>query len=544
MSFPCITCQSPVEEHFKSCPACGDAISEFLREYAQKPIGGNYQLLGRLGRGGMGEVYKARHIFLQNDCVIKVMRPSVTAEPELEERFIREARVARKIQHKNVASLYEFSGMPDGSYYMVSEFIDGKNAGQIIHERGALPPDYVTRLSIQALNGLQAIHEAGFVHRDISPDNIMVTTDEKGAELVKIIDLGIAKGEEAGDAMTKTGMFIGKLKYASPEQLGILPEGQRIDGRADIYSFGLVMYEMLAGKAAFQASTPHQYLIMQTREAPEPLKIDRAVTGGAELEALLLRAVAKDRDQRFSSAAEFSAALTSLQAGAAAGDGKDITAVQTVPTPLPAARFSNMSTTSTTSNTRTATTRETTDPYALLPVAAPAKRSRKWLLAIPAVLLVAALVAFAFKRGSAPTVSAPAAPVALGTAPPVTPPAAAPSNTFVESVSTVVQGQNAPPAAEAATETVQEAAAETPPATLPATQPRKEAATQRVAKKEVKGQKPDVDDGDKAESKVASEGDKPDIDVDKAIAAEKSIRGIVTSRFFKKNRDRILGRKP
>lgn len=530
MSFPCISCQSPVEAHFKSCPACGDAISDFLREYANKPIGGNYQLTGRLGRGGMGEVYRARHRFLESDCVIKVMRPSATDDPQMGERFIREARVARKIQHRNVASLYEFSGLPDGSYYMVTEFIDGSNVGQIIRDHGALPAAYVISLSIQALQGLQAIHEAGFVHRDISPDNIMVTRDDKGADLVKIIDLGIAKqGEESGDAMTKTGMFIGKLKYASPEQLGILPDGQRIDGRADIYSFGLVMYEMLAGKAAFQASSPHEYLVMQTRQAPEPLKIDRAVAGSAELEALLLRAVAKDRNERFSSAAEFAAALARLPA--LAGGGRDVTAVAAAPL----------------RSSTTAAAGDTTDPYSVLPAAIQAPPARKWLWAVPVVLLAAALTAYVLKSSNPPPRTPPVAPIARVAPPaPAAPRASVPGGAAVQQPSIIVRGDTVSPAA-----TSQPPSAEA----LSVESSQKRASSQTVeqqgSKHQIEKQKKEsvADEGatreeDQSDEEVASATDRSEKGgVDKAVATEKSIRGLVTSRF-KKNRDRFLGRKP
>src|SRR5512141_2159534 len=141
---------------------------------------------------------------------------------------------------------------------MVWEFIDGVYLSQFVHERRFLSAELTTRLSIEALRGLDAIHRAGIVHRDVSPENLMITRDDEGSEQVKIIDLGIAKqwGDE-GDNKTKTGMFVGKWKYCSPEHLGMLEDGERIDGRADIYSFGIVMYEMLTGTPPFIADTPH-----------------------------------------------------------------------------------------------------------------------------------------------------------------------------------------------------------------------------------------------------------------------------------------------
>ncbi|HVS31232.1 MAG TPA: protein kinase [Thermoanaerobaculia bacterium] len=314
MDFSCLSCGKPLQSDYQNCPGCGDAVTDFLREYWNKPLGGDYRLIRKLGRGGMGEVYKAHHIHLDTDCVVKVMRPNLASDATLGERFVREARVARKIQHRNVATLYQFSGLPDGSYYMVWEYIEGQDLGQIIRERGALPPGEVIRISIQALEGLEAIHRAGFVHRDISPDNIMITRDERGEPLVKIIDLGIAKqGTESGMTMTGTGMFIGKLKYASPEHIGFLPEGERIDGRADLYSFALVMYEMLAGKAPFLASTPHEYMIKQAKEPPPPLPPERMAQDLApELQSVIFKALEKDRKARYDTAEVFAGTLSGL----------------------------------------------------------------------------------------------------------------------------------------------------------------------------------------------------------------------------------------
>jgi|GEM_PF-3302776 len=313
MSFRCIACDAAIESRYTNCPECGEPVTAFLREYLEKPVGGNYQLLGKLGQGGMGEVYKAKHVYFHNEVVIKVMRPQLAGANSLTERFIQEARVARKIKHENVAQIFDFSALPDGSFYMVWELIEGKTLGQVIHERGVLPPEYVGQIAVQALRGLQAIHSAGFVHRDISPDNIMVTKDESGHDLVKIIDLGIAKqNSETGNTITGTGLFVGKLKYASPEHLGLLNPAERLDGRADLYSLGIVMYEMVAGKAPFIASTPHQFMAMQMNEPPPPLPVTSR--GIAALQPLIFRALKKDRKDRFKSAKEFAEEIEATMA--------------------------------------------------------------------------------------------------------------------------------------------------------------------------------------------------------------------------------------
>ncbi|HEV8433538.1 MAG TPA: serine/threonine-protein kinase [Thermoanaerobaculia bacterium] len=305
MAFFCIHCRSEIDPAFKACPFCGEPVTDFLRRYLEQPLDGKYQVLAQLGVGGMGEVYKVLHLHLNAVRVIKLMRSAIAGEAGAHERFLREARLATKIQHPNVAALFDFSTLDDGSRYMVWEFIEGTNLHELIESRGPLAPRYAATLAIQALRGLDAIHRAGIVHRDVSPENLMIAQVDRD-ERVKIIDLGIAKGSDATEEKTKTGMFVGKWKYCSPEHLGMLEAGDRIDGRADIYSFGIVLYEMLAGVPPFQADTPHSYLMMHASERPKPMReINPTVPDAPELEALIFRALEKDRGRRFRTAREF-----------------------------------------------------------------------------------------------------------------------------------------------------------------------------------------------------------------------------------------------
>jgi serine/threonine protein kinase len=315
MPFFCIHCKSEIDPKFKACPFCAEPITDFLRRYLETPLDGKYQILDRLGAGGMGEVYKVLHLHLNAIRVIKLMRSNIASDPGAHERFLREARMATRINHPSVAALFDFSTLDDGSHYMVWEHIEGINLHELIDQRGPLSPRYAAKLSIQALLGLEAIHRAGIIHRDISPENLMITRDDEGEERVKIIDLGIAKQSESDgeSSMTKTGIFVGKWKYCSPEHLGMLPAGERIDGRADLYSFGIVLYEMLTGVATFQASTPHGFFMAHANESPKPLRdVNPSVAASPELEALLFRALAKDRNQRFASAREFARALEEI----------------------------------------------------------------------------------------------------------------------------------------------------------------------------------------------------------------------------------------
>ncbi|HEV7241883.1 MAG TPA: protein kinase [Thermoanaerobaculia bacterium] len=310
MPFFCIHCKSEIDSRYKACPHCGEAITDFLRRYLETPLDGKYRLIARLGVGGMGEVYKVLHTHLNAIRVIKLMRSNISADAGAHERFLREARLATKIQHPNVAALFDFSTLDDGSHYMVWEYIEGINLHELIDQRGPLSARYAAKLAVQALMGLDAIHRAGIVHRDISPENLMILRDDEGAERVKIIDLGIAKSAASDDNKTKTGIFVGKWKYCSPEHLGMLTPGERIDGRADLYSFGIVMYEMLTGVPPFMADTPHAYLMKHASERPKPLReVNPGVVAAPQLEALIFRALEKDRNNRYATAREFAMEL-------------------------------------------------------------------------------------------------------------------------------------------------------------------------------------------------------------------------------------------
>ncbi|HSP33574.1 MAG TPA: protein kinase [Thermoanaerobaculia bacterium] len=313
-TFHCIRCKAEISRDFKACPHCGEPVTEFLKRYADEPIDGKYRIVERLGTGGMGEVYKVTHTYLGATRVIKVIRPQISGSEDVNDRFLREARAATKVQHPNVATLHDFSALPDGSHYMVWEYIEGQNLAQRIHSRGTLPPRYAVDLVIQALHGLDAIHRAGIIHRDISPENLMITREPGGEERVRIIDMGVAKVDDATENVTRAGVFVGKLRYASPEHLGFLQEGDNIDARADLYSLGVVLYEMLTGRPPYEASTPHQYVMLHSRDTQfKPLNLPADLPAGAQLQSILAKALERDRNKRWSSAREFAAALEDVE---------------------------------------------------------------------------------------------------------------------------------------------------------------------------------------------------------------------------------------
>jgi eukaryotic-like serine/threonine-protein kinase len=317
----CLNCKSSIDAAYDLCPHCGEKVTSFQRTYAGRLLDGKYQIIDRLGVGGMGEIFKVRHIHLNELRVIKVMRPNIAQDDQGLQRFLQEARTSTMIKHKNLAMLYDFAQLEDGSYYMVWEFIDGTNIQKWIAQTGPVPPRLTVEIAIQALLGLDHLHSMGLIHRDVSPENIMLSQDHHGKLLVKVIDFGIAKQLAEGDGgqgLTQTGMFLGKLKYASPEQAGYLKEGEHLDPRSDLYSFGIVLYEMLAGRAPFHATNPHGYILKHVTEKPTPIgELNPEAKVPPQLEAVIMKALEKLRENRYETAAEFAAALEGIRASIA-----------------------------------------------------------------------------------------------------------------------------------------------------------------------------------------------------------------------------------
>lgn len=274
-------------------------------------LDGKYEILGLVGVGGMGEVYKAQHVHLGAFRCIKVIKPTLIADDSYRGRFLREARLATQIHHPNVAVVHDFSIMPDGTSYMVTEFIDGTTVREWEAANGRFPLPLAIEVAVQVLTGLDAIHRRGMLHRDVSADNVMLAFDADDHLVVKIIDLGVAKDVSGADVdTTQAGVFVGNPKYMSPDHLGELEHGETLDGRADLYSLGVVLYEMLTGVPPFVARTQNMYIVKHLTEAPRTFREANPVLEVPDgLEALVMRALAKKRAQRWSSAREMAEAL-------------------------------------------------------------------------------------------------------------------------------------------------------------------------------------------------------------------------------------------
>lgn len=301
-------------------------MNAFIAREPGSILDGKYEIVQRLGSGGMGEVYLVRHVHLQELRVIKILRQDLAANADAQKRFMREARLATQIKHPNVAILYDFATLQDGSFYMVWEHILGQDVGDRIRRVGPFQVPSAIRLGIQALHGLDAIHAAGVIHRDISPDNLMITEDRNGQLRLKIIDLGLARTLEvdANFEITQVGMFMGKLQYCSPEQAGV-SSGTNLDHRSDLYSFALVLYEMIAGLPPFDSENPHGFVFKRLSEDPLPLKgRNPRVEVPTELDRVVRRALERDREARYPDARSFIAALEKLEQGLSAAQTREI----------------------------------------------------------------------------------------------------------------------------------------------------------------------------------------------------------------------------
>lgn len=305
-------------------------LLEFSRTVNTPPssvFDGKYDILERLGGGGMGEVFLVRHIHLEEKRVVKTLRRDRVRDPEAQKRFLREARFATQIKNPHVAILYDYSQLADGSYYMVWEYIAGEDVGSRLRRRGPFPVGLAVELGIQALRGLAAIHAAGMIHRDVSPDNLMIAeAGDQGRPHLKIIDLGLAKNLDRDPELevTQDGMFMGKLLYCAPEQAGLV-KGETLDNRSDLYSFSLVLYEMLTGLSPFDAETPQGSIFRRLSEDPLPL-VGRnpQVTIPPALDTVVLRGLARERDKRWADAAAYIAALEGFARSLAAASTQEI----------------------------------------------------------------------------------------------------------------------------------------------------------------------------------------------------------------------------
>jgi serine/threonine protein kinase len=257
-----------------------------------------YIVEAELGSGAMGVVYRARHTKLARSVALKVMHEHLMHEPALVLRFHREARLAAKLSHPNVAAVLDVGETDDRKHVMVLELVDGRSLAEIME--APLDADRIARFVAHLLRGLDHAHGAGLIHRDLKPENVLVELDDRGHEVARIVDFGIAALQISDDPtrLTGTGMIIGTPLYMAPEQA----RGEHVDHRADLYALGIIMYEMLSGTSPFQG-TAMEVAVAKMDKDPAPISVRApGVVVDRVLEAFMAKLIARDPDQRFATA--------------------------------------------------------------------------------------------------------------------------------------------------------------------------------------------------------------------------------------------------
>jgi serine/threonine-protein kinase len=327
----CPACSSKFDDNVSFCPTDGEVLEEDPHSFVGSVLDGQYQIEALLGRGGMGAVYRARHILLGDRVAIKMLPPEMRSNTEWLRRFQREGQAARRFRHPNAVTVYDLRTSGDGTIYLVMEYVEGTTLDAELKKRGSFSPTDALATLKPVMSVLNAAHAMGVVHRDLKPENIMIGKAGTGAEpTVKLLDLGIAKLREVAGAektgstnLTVAGQMLGTPYYMSPEQWGELPEdgNSDIDGRADIYSLGVVFYEIIAGRRPFSGMTIVELRKQHVSETPRPLHVVNSSVPISFSNAIQ-RAMSKDRGQRQMTAGELEqeleAGLSGVQAVSAA----------------------------------------------------------------------------------------------------------------------------------------------------------------------------------------------------------------------------------
>ncbi len=301
----CPICDTKYDDSMSFCTRDGEVLQEDPTSFVGSTLDGQYMIEAMLGKGGMGAVYRARHILLGDRVAIKVLPPQMRNNAEWLRRFQREGQAARRFRHPNAVTVYDLRTTPNGLVYMVMEYVEGRTLDQELRLRTRFSPRDAFAVLEPVMSALNAAHLMGVVHRDLKPENIMIGREQNSGDItVKILDLGIAKlvaGDEATGtgALTVAGQILGTPFYMSPEQWGEIPrDGQStIDGRADIYSLAAVFYELISGKRAFSGMTLPEVRREHVSITPKPLN-EIVADVAPEFNHAVMRALSKDRNDR------------------------------------------------------------------------------------------------------------------------------------------------------------------------------------------------------------------------------------------------------
>src|SRR6185295_7627144 len=308
----CNTCSTENVEGAHFCANCGAVLTSApaaTHSLVGQVVGGRYSVKRVLGEGGMGIVYEAEQPMgsAVRKVALKTLHAHLSHDPSVSQRFHRECGTISQLEHPNTIKVYDFGATSDGTLYIAMEFVAGKALAKAIEEGGQMPPDRVLKIMRQITGSLQEAHEQGIIHRDLKPDNVILTSRAGETDVVKLLDFGIAARTESADAqkeqkLTQQGMVLGTPPYMSPEQF----TGKALDARSDVYSLGVMAYEMVTGRLPFDATTPWQWATEHMTAKPLPFEATPVSSQiPASMRDAILRSLAKNREERQSSAKEF-----------------------------------------------------------------------------------------------------------------------------------------------------------------------------------------------------------------------------------------------
>jgi serine/threonine-protein kinase len=403
----CPTCGRQYADTTTLCPADGEALK---RSGADDPLLGQvlaakYRIDEKIDEGGMGCVYRATHVLMEKVVAVKVLHPALAADDKIVARFTREARAASRISHPHAINVTDFGESENGIVYLVMEYLRGRTLKDIVRSGGPMPLARVVEIVRQVSGALEAAHAEGVVHRDLKSDNIMLD-ETAGGDWAKVLDFGIAKIQEREDkpdeGLTAPNLIIGTPQYMSPEQCS---QASDIDARSDIYSFGVILYEMLVGHVPFMGDSPTAIMMKHIQEPP-PSILDERKDLPASVGRVIARALAKRPEDRFQNAGELADALAlaaaeespAAAAGAAVPDTERIIIPTSPNEPARATigRDDEEATVVSSDYSRPATNEELPPPVAPLPE----PTFNPWRIAVPAIAVIAIIFAvfFVFQR--------------------------------------------------------------------------------------------------------------------------------------------------
>lgn len=290
-------------------------INNMMEEIIGKELIGQFRIMDRIGRGGMGEVYKAEQPAMDRLVAIKILHSKLATRPDLVSRFRREARAMSRLTHPNTVRVFLYGQLEEtGQLYIVMEYLDGIDLAHLVRQEGPMELQRATKIMIQVLSALEEAHSVGVIHRDLKPENILLTTQGGIPDFPKVLDFGLAKVKETklrpgSMVLTQEGMVFGTPEFMSPEQA----QGQTLDQRSDIYSACLIFYELITGRLPFPQSKPMEYITHHINTEPiPPTKRRPDLNLPQALDSIVTKALEKKRENRYQNAKDFAEALKSL----------------------------------------------------------------------------------------------------------------------------------------------------------------------------------------------------------------------------------------